>query len=178
MQSRVPSARPIASGVVTHRQLRFHKRGRDSSAKADAFWTGFREHRIWGVVYEIPVREKGRLDECESLGVGYDETEVQVLTRGVPEVLTATLYVARPEAISNGLPVYGWYLAYVESGARAHGCPDGHLQHLESVPSSPDPDRQRAEFHARQLERVEAASLRDSRLFQPLILSNPGNLKH
>lgn len=151
MRSRVPSARRVASGVVTHRQLRFHKRGRDGSAKADAFWTGVGHHRVWGVVYEISRQEKATLDECESLGVGYDEAEVKVHVEGARETVTATLYEARAAAIADGLSAFEWYLAYVEAGARAHGCPDEYLQHLATMVTCADPDRGRAELHGRQL---------------------------
>lgn len=149
MQMRVPSARPVARGVVTRRELRFHKRGVDGSAKADAFRTETAGDRVWGVVYEISRREKRRLDDCESLGVGYDESDVQVIVDN--QVLSATLYEARPQAIAADLRAFRWYLDYVIAGARAHGCPEWHLQQLERISSCADPDRRRAAWHQTQL---------------------------
>ncbi|MBD3675647.1 MAG: gamma-glutamylcyclotransferase [Planctomycetaceae bacterium] len=142
LKARVPSAEPIAVGHVTHRQLVFHKRSEDGSAKADARWTGVEHHRVWGVVFRIADVEKPILDECEFLGIGYDETEVEVVHES--GILRSWLYQAREEAIDDSLLPYDWYHDFVVSGAREHRLPTDYLARLKSHAVIPDPDEERS----------------------------------
>ena len=76
--NRVVSARAVAVACLPAHALRFHKRGRDGSAKCDAFYTGQDHDELHGVVYRIAAAEKPCLDECEGLGNGYDVKTVTV----------------------------------------------------------------------------------------------------
>ncbi len=138
MRSRVPSARPVSSGYVAHRQLVFHKRSEDGSAKADAKSTAVSTDRVWGVVYRLLSEEKPSLDQHESLGVGYDHEEVNVVLKD--GTLKAWMYVARHEAIDPTLLPYSWYLNYVIHGALEHQLPDCHIDYLMDLESLVDPD--------------------------------------
>ena len=141
LKARVPSAEPIAVGHVKQRQLVFHKRSEDGSAKADARWTGVEHHRVWGVVFRIAAAEKPILDEYEFLGIGYDETEVNVIHE--TGVLNAWLYQARDEAIDESLLPYDWYHEFVVQGAREHRLPDDYITRLKSQFVIPDSDSER-----------------------------------
>lgn len=144
MRTRVPSAKPIASGYVGHRQLVFHKRSEDGSAKADAVFTAVSTDRLWGVVYRLQSEEKPALDRHEFLGVGYDQEEVNVVVEDGS--LTAWMYVARRSAIDPALLPYSWYLDYIIHGANEHQLPDSHIDCLMDFESLADPDSTR---HAR-----------------------------
>jgi len=143
IRARVASAQPVAVGYVPRRQLVFHKRSMDGSAKADAYWTGSDDHRLWGVVYEIHKDDKPILDECEFLGLGYDEREVDVIHAN--GLLKSWSYIARQEAIDRTLLPYHWYHQFVLQGAREHGLPEEYINTLESHSTWDDPDAKRAE---------------------------------
>jgi gamma-glutamylcyclotransferase len=144
IRARVPSANPVASGYVGHRQIVFHKRSEDGSAKADAAFTAVSTDRVWGVVYRLASEEKPTLDQHESLGVGYDQEEVNVvLEKGS---IQAWMYVARRDAIDPSLVPYSWYLGYVIQGAYEHQLPESHIDYLMGFQSRVDPDSAR---HAR-----------------------------
>jgi hypothetical protein len=57
-------------------ELRFHKRSKDGSAKADAFRTGSCGDVAWGVVYELPVSELRQLDKVEA---GYKRVPIDII---------------------------------------------------------------------------------------------------
>jgi gamma-glutamylcyclotransferase len=144
MRTRVPSAKPVASGYVDHRQLVFHKRSEDGSAKADAVFTAVSTDRVWGVVYRLQSEEKPALDQHEFLGIGYDHEEVNVVLE--EGSLKAWMYVARRGAIDPALLPYSWYLDYIIHGAYEHQLPDSHIDYLMDFESLVDPDSTR---HAR-----------------------------
>ena len=137
--ARVPGALFIATGMVAQRRIVFHKRGRDGSAKADAFFTGKGSDCVWGAVYAVPHEKKPLLDACESLGVGYDEVVVSVQCGDQPSI-TARLYTARREAIADGLLPFCWYKAFVVQGACQHNLPPRYVRQLEAMAVTIDPD--------------------------------------
>lgn len=144
MRDRVPTAMSVAIGYVPQRQFIFHKRGNDGSAKADAVFSGISNDRVWGVVYRICQTEKAILDQYESLGIGYDQQQVNVVTdRGS---LQAWMYVARHNAVDPSLLSYSWYHDYIICGACEHQLPDSYVEFLKSFESLADPDSAR---HAR-----------------------------
>ncbi|WP_153555487.1 gamma-glutamylcyclotransferase family protein [Roseimaritima sediminicola] len=128
LRARCPSAIPIAVGYIRGRALRFHKRGRDGTAKADAYFTGNPTDLLWGVVYRCDLAEKETLDRCESLGCGYDLVEVRVQAN--QKVLHTRLYEAMPQAIDTSLVPAPWYFDHVMTGAREHGLPSSYLRML------------------------------------------------
>lgn len=141
MRSRVAGATVVSAGHVRHRQFVYHKRGIDGSAKANALFTGQDADFVWGVVYRLTSCEKSILDGYETLGVGYDHQQVDVIVeRGV---VRAWIYVARREAIDNGLLPYSWYHRFVIEGAKEHGLPQSYLDQLRSFESIEDPDTER-----------------------------------
>lgn len=149
MLARVGSAQAIARGYVAGRELRFHKRSVDGSAKADAFYTGRAEHRVWGVVFRICRTEKPLLDVCEYLGTGYDEHQVRVVvdrhleSGATAEKLDAWLYAARAEAIDASLQPYTWYRDFVVAGAKQLELCPNYTARIAGLPAVDDPDRER-----------------------------------
>lgn len=75
-------------------ELKWHKRSNDGSAKCDVTQTNNASHIVYGVLYDIPAREKLALDKREGLGHGYDEKTVEVAFKGA--LCSATIYFARP----------------------------------------------------------------------------------
>ena len=92
MRDRVPSATVITTGYVMQRRLAFHKRSEDGSAKADAAFSSRRSQRVWGVVYQLPRREKAQLDAFEYLGVGYDQHRVHGPIGGMHQISSFGMY--------------------------------------------------------------------------------------
>ncbi len=130
LQRRVLSARKLFRAKLEGYSLRFHKRSRDYSAKADTYRTGRVADVTWGVVFEIDDEEKPALDRAEGVAHGYCEENVTVRDlNSVPhEVFT---YVADAATIDVSLRPYSWYKRFVVEGARQHGLPAGYIQMIE-----------------------------------------------
>lgn len=144
LHARTPSARAVCVASLGGYALRFHKRGADGSAKADAFRTGNTADRVWGVVWEIAADELPALSEVEA---GYDLREVELRTRdGV--TLHAHAYRACTAAIDASCVAFDWYVEYVREGALEHGLPEDCVRALEGVPRVPDPVRARTRAEA------------------------------
>jgi gamma-glutamylcyclotransferase len=142
LSRRTPSARVVGSAVLLGHALRFHKLGRDGSGKCDAHPTGNPSDRVHGAVYRIDERERGILDQAESLGIGYDACRVEVLTaHGGLEVWT---YLARDELKVPDIRPFHWYLDFVIAGARFHALPEAYVSLIEATASIRDPEGERA----------------------------------
>jgi hypothetical protein len=124
--------------------LRFHKRGRDGSGKCDAYATGDASHRLHGVLFGICATQRAVLHEVEGPGYGVQRMTVTCERR----VVEAFLYVARRQAIEDGLRPFDWYQAFVISGARQHDLPVHYVCRLARVVTARDPDRRRADENA------------------------------
>ncbi|MBY6188516.1 gamma-glutamylcyclotransferase [Marinobacter hydrocarbonoclasticus] len=140
LQARVPSAQRIATGSLVGHQLRFHKRGRDGSAKCDAYQTAGIGDRVFGALFLLNPNEKGCLDRAEGLGVGYREKSVLVHS-GDGQVHQAFTYVALQ--IDAQLKPYHWYLEHVLIGARESRLPAEYLMQLTAIEALTDPDAER-----------------------------------
>ncbi len=150
MRFRVSTAIAVAIGFVERRQIRFHKRSNDGSAKADAVVSAVPSDRVWGVVYRLSRDEKPELDRHEFLGVGYDEELVAVNTENGS--VEAWMYVARRDAIDDTLRPYSWYRDYVIVGARQHRLPFCYISNLMAVETTVDPDAKRREQNRQRIE--------------------------
>ena len=151
LRRRVPSARFLGPARLDGYQLRFHKRGLDGSGKADALHTGRDGDVVWGALFEMEERHKGRLDRYEDLGRSYREARVGVPTPD-GEVVEAFTYLALPSAVEPGLKPFGWYRAFVVAGALERGLPEEWVGRLEAVETREDPDRARSRRNRRILE--------------------------
>jgi gamma-glutamylcyclotransferase (GGCT)/AIG2-like uncharacterized protein YtfP len=151
LHGRAPSARVLGRAWLRGCRLRFHKRGRDGSAKCDAWRTGWRGDLVHGVVYQVARGDRQALDRVEDVGCGYDRTLVWVSVGGRRRAVFT--YLARPEAIAEGLRPFDWYLGYVVSGARHHGLPGRYLAGLRREEALRDGDAPRRLLNRRVLLR-------------------------
>lgn len=154
LAERVPSARLIGVVPLAGRRLSFHKRSStDLSAKCDLVETSA-SSRAFGVLYELSVRHKARLDAIEGLGHGYRETFVDCLLDRI--AYRPFTYAAEISHIVPALKPYHWYKALVVTGARYHDFPTAYVNALESIPSIPDPEPERTAANEALLARMAA----------------------
>ncbi len=142
MKERAPSAGKIGIGILYGHKLEFHKRGKDGSAKCDAYFTNNPNDCIWGVLYEINSSEKTILDQKEGLGRGYNEKEIEVALSDGKKVEASTYYATDIDA---SLLPYTWYKRHVVVGAVENDFPSSYIRRLERFQSIPDPDKDREE---------------------------------
>ena len=128
MVGRVPSARVLACARLEGHALRFHKRSKDGSGKANVIAAGG-EACVWGVVYEIAREELAVLDRCEG---GYERRamEVELVNEGR---VVADVYVAKSGYVEPAMRPFGWYKRLVVDGARMHGLPEEYVAVIERV---------------------------------------------
>ena len=119
--------------------MRFHKVGKDGSAKCDAFFTGSRSDVIQGVAFEIDRAEVEFLDRVEGRGNGYETKNVRVLNADTD--LEAFTYVATE--IDEALLPFAWYKNHVLAGAIGAGLSPGYVAWSEGVDTVKDPDQSR-----------------------------------
>jgi gamma-glutamylcyclotransferase len=151
LRERAPSARVLGNALLRGYLLKIHKRGRDRSAKCDAWRTGRRGDLVHGIVYRIARSERRFIDRAEDSGRGYDRVRLLVSLRGRPrQVFT---YLARSEAIAQELRPFDWYLGYVLRGGRHHGLPQRYLRELDRSEKLRDPSRARRLVNRRLLLR-------------------------
>ncbi len=91
---RTPSAKALFTTFIPEYKLKLHKRSADKSGKGNAFYTGDKNDKLYGVVFEIDTREKPALDEAEGKGNGYNE-EVIALTNDKGEKVSAFILKSR-----------------------------------------------------------------------------------
>jgi cation transport regulator ChaC len=136
--NRAPSAVAICIGYVEGRRLTFDKVSSDGSGKCDAEETGTRSDRVYGVVFEIPLKEKAALDKAE--GQGYREETVQVRSALGVDWDAKTYIATIKEPI---LRPYHWYKALTIAGAVEHGLPGDYVEWLRAFESTEDPKADR-----------------------------------
>ena len=139
LAARISRVSPVATGYVEGYRLAFHKRSRDGSGKADAFFTGDVRDRVWGAVYDLLDHDKSILDGFEGLGVDYGEAQVSVYGPGDPEI-QARVYVATEHTIDPDARPYHWYHRFVTVGACQHGLPPDYVASIEAVETIVDVD--------------------------------------
>ena len=140
--ARVPSGRLVTVAWLSKHRLRFHKNGYDGSGKCDAEYTNNELDIIYGIVFEMSVTEKLRLDNIEKVGNGYDEKNISVFTKN-NKTLEVVTYCATN--INSSLEPYHWYKHHVLRGAREHYLPLEYISMIEAINSIPDPNKQRHE---------------------------------
>lgn len=141
LRQRVPSAEPLGVYRLAQHDLRFHKNGRDGSAKCDAYRTGETEDYVLGVVFDMDRIHKPRLDAAEGLGWGYRQKTVWVEDAEGNGLKAITYYAIRFD--ENKSP-YSWYKHHVLVGAREAGLPADYVARIEAVPAVQDHDPERA----------------------------------
>ena len=139
LRSRAASARFHTIAALPAHRLRFHKTGRDGSAKCDAEHTGNTADQVTGVVYEIADADKPALDRHEGLGSGYEDKHVEVVT----DTGTITAFTYFATHVDDSLKPFHWYKQHVLIGARENHLPADYIARIEAVDSMDDPDAAR-----------------------------------
>ena len=139
IKARCPSARALGVAELPGYELRWHKKSKDGSGKCDIVPTAQPGVSVFGVLYEIAGGEKTDLDRAEGLGLGYDESEIEVHQGAVR--LNVKAYVAA--ATDPTLKPYSWYRDLAIAGAKEHGLPDHYIARLEAVPAEKDANQKR-----------------------------------
>lgn len=134
LQQRVPSARPLDAVRLPGFSLKFHKRGRDGSAKCNLLKTCRDTDVAYGAIYDIAGTERGELDRAEGLGKGYELTWLDLEAVG-----RVFLYAAAQTHIDDRLRPFRWYRAFVEAGAEHHGFPEKYVTDIRAVEAVDDP---------------------------------------
>lgn len=134
--ARVPSASVVGVATLHGHELRFHKAGRDHSAKCDAFEVADGHGEVIGVLYDIDPEQRVLLDSFEGLGCGYEIKTVYVVMKG--QSYEAFTYYATH--IDNHQKPFDWYLLHVLAGAREHGLPQQYIDDIRAVPAMKDDD--------------------------------------
>lgn len=140
LHQRIGDFGTLGIACLTRHQLVFHKQGGDQSGKCTV--VPHSNHDVWGVIYEINIEQKQKLDYFEGVGHGYTAVKYDLQHRG--KTLNALLYQAQLDAMDDGLLPFEWYKAYVLSGAKYHQLPVEHIKHIERTPCKIDPDQQRS----------------------------------
>jgi hypothetical protein len=145
LRARIRSASFLSTALLPGHQMRFHKVGRDGSAKCDAYATGDADHRLIGVLFSIDAAERPVLDRHEGCGNGYERKRVVL---ELPDGSTAEAFTYYATRIAPDLKPFGWYREHVLRGAREQGLALEHIRTIEQVDVVDDPDRDR---HNREL---------------------------
>lgn len=140
LQQRVPSASFVCTACLSKHQLRFHKRNRDGSAKADCYASGIGSQHVWGAVFSIDADERILLDRAEGLGAGYEAKVVSV--EGKNGVLVEAFTYVATDIVDGWLP-YTWYKQHVVIGAKEVCLPMEYLQVISRIEAKVDPDESR-----------------------------------
>jgi gamma-glutamylcyclotransferase len=141
LRERVPSATVIGVVEARSRTLAFCKRSEDLSGKCNLYETGSQEDVVFGVLYEMDIRDKANLDRAESKGRGYNERIVSFTLNG--KSYASFTYVADSNYVDESLLPYDWYKQFVIEGARYHSMSKEYIAWLDSFTSVADPDNER-----------------------------------
>jgi cation transport regulator ChaC len=134
-----PSAVAVDIGFAQGRRFTFGKVSRDGSGKCDIEITNNSSNRAYGVLYRVNAKDRENLNQAEGLGIGYSETNIQVVT--AKGTYTAMTYVGSyKEAM---LRPYQWYKAFVVAGAIEHGLPAEYIEWLRTFEAQADSNANR-----------------------------------
>jgi len=151
IQERVPSAALLGVVTMPGRCVRFHKKGKDYSAKCDLVVSDS-EAIAYGALYEFDSTDKAGIDEAEGLGHGYRQATVSLPLNNI--TYRAYVYVASASHIDGSLNPYHWYKQLVLCGAYYHRFPEEYIAELKSVSSIRDPDTARSAMNEALLARM------------------------
>lgn len=139
LRQRVPSAVPIGTFSLPEHHLLFHKRGKDDSAKCDAYHTHDPSDVVIGRLYHIDEIEKPALDHAEGLGNGYEEKIIRVFN--TKSSFKAVTYYATN--LNSRLKPFTWYKQHVLIGAKEANLPVEYIRAIESTLTIEDYDKAR-----------------------------------
>lgn len=139
LKARCCGAGPMGRAFADGWALEFNKPSRDGSGKATLSMKA--GCRTLGVLFEIPVGERGDLDDAEGAGPGGGYKRCDAFPVRLADgdgTVTASTYLAKKT--DGSLDPYDWYLALVIAGAREHGLGEVHVASLECLACRPYPE--------------------------------------
>ena len=165
LRQRVASATVVGVATLLNHELKFHKVGRDGSAKCDIVETAAESSVVNGIVFDIDDAEKPELDRIEGLGCGYEEKSVRVIMNTEFNRRVGGYYESNCEEnttketacrvttyyathINSSIKPFHWYKEHVLTGCIENNLPEYYIQTISSVESVVDPDLER---HTREL---------------------------
>lgn len=133
---RCPSARALGLGVARGWNLEFSKASKDGSGKATL--VAAPKFAIPGVIFEIDLTEREKLDKHEGVGFGYRRDDTFVV-----EGSTAPTSSYLVTSLDHTLRPFDWYLATVVAGAELHGLGMAYVATLKGNPFVDDTELDR-----------------------------------
>ncbi len=112
IKDRIASYQFCSTGYIEGYSLMFHKLSKDTSGKANIFFTGNNKDLVWEVIGEINDEDKPILDKYEGFGKGYDEESIDIIQKD-GSTTEAIVYVANEESIDDSLLPFDWYRDFV-----------------------------------------------------------------
>ena len=161
LYSIVPQAQCLGVVKVMGYKLCFHNKSMlDASGKCNIIPVKDPANEVYGVLYEIPARDRYLLDKDQSLGYGNQEVTIKVYPAFhdpdslliPPAGVFAFTYIAHKDNIFEDLVPFTWYKELIVSGAKEHRLPADYIHRLEQCSSTPDPNVHRATKQKRFLE--------------------------
>lgn len=143
MLQRIPQAFRLTTAVLRGHTLLFHKRGRDGSAKCDAFYTKDRANKIYGVIYQIRQEHLPILNAFEGLGKGYEIAKALVELPHGSNKGDMEVFFYRATDIDPKLKPFKWYKVHVLRGALENKFSTDYCEKIKRVPAILDSNRER-----------------------------------
>lgn len=138
----VPSAVKVTNAFLQGYRFHFNKISKDGSAKGNIIKTNNESDIVWGVVYEIEMRDKLALDKEEGLNKGYNEETVTIKTAKLDSVETLA-YIADEGAIKESVLPYDRYRDLLVIGSIENSIDKNYITFLNEFEYSVDPDHER-----------------------------------
>lgn len=135
LRERAASATLLGAANVAGWALRFHKRGRDGSAKCNIVPAG---SSIYVAVYAIAPHHRLALDRVEGVNAGYEQSVLEV-----PAFGDCFTYRASETHVDDALQPFCWYKELVLTGCETLGFPDDYVAAIRALAHVADEDQDR-----------------------------------
>lgn len=135
----IPEFTCLGAAKLSGYRLFFHRaHSQDGSGRANIVKMEDPECDVYGVLYDMSVRQKYLLDQVQGLGFGVQETLVRLDTQCHLDKITAFSYVANKAHIFADLVPFEWYKQLLIRGAREHQLVNEYIHRLERAACQSD----------------------------------------
>lgn len=131
--ARCPSAKAVGTGVARAWSLEFSKASKDGSGKATL--AAAPNSAVPGVIFEIDLAERERLDQHEGVGFGYRRDDAFAVEGST---VPTSCYLGT--SLDHTLRPFDWYLATVIAGVNYQGLETTHAAALRGIHFVEDTD--------------------------------------
>ncbi len=154
LRKRCPSAIFCGIAYVCGYELRFNKRSKDCSGKANIVKIKNNKNKLYGVIFKINKNELSKLDKAEGNGYERKDDFIVVKVNNNQEIIVTT-YFAKRGAINENLKPYHWYKQLILWGAIKAKLPNNYLAKLVAIKAERDYDEKRNEENLTKLKDVK-----------------------